>query len=42
MHQVSRLVMGLPRQGTMRNGQVPLTLSQRAMVAAAGPYHSRC
>lgn len=35
MHQVSRLVMGLPRQGTMRNGQVPLTLSQRAMVAAA-------
>jgi len=35
MHQVSRLVMGIPRQGTMRNGQVPLTVSQRAMVAAA-------
>ena len=38
MHQVSRLVMGIPRQGTMRAGVqagAPLSLSQRAMVGAA-------
>lgn len=35
MHQVSRLVMGIPRRGTMRGGAHPLTISQRAMVAAA-------
>ena len=35
MHQVSRLVMGIPRRGTMRGGQIPLTVSQRAMVTAA-------
>ena len=35
MHQVSRLVMGIPRRGAMRGGAVPLTAGQRAMVAAA-------
>jgi short chain dehydrogenase len=35
MHQVSRLVMGIPRRGAMRGGAVPLTAGERAMVAAA-------
>ena len=35
MHHISRLVMGIPRQGAMRGGAVPLTGGQRAMVAAA-------
>jgi len=35
MHHVSRLVMGIPRQGAMRGGAVPLTGAQRAMVFAA-------
>jgi hypothetical protein len=35
MHHMSRLVMGIPRQGAMRGGAVPLTGSQRAMVFAA-------
>ena len=35
MHQMSRVVMGLPRQGALRGGAVPLTRSQRAMVFAA-------
>ena len=35
MHQMSRVVMGLPRQGAMRGGAVPLTGAQRAMVFAA-------
>ncbi len=35
MHHVSRLVMGIPRYGTMRDGAVPLTGAQRAMVLAA-------
>jgi NAD(P)-dependent dehydrogenase (short-subunit alcohol dehydrogenase family) len=34
MHQMSRLAMGIPRQGALRGGAVPLTPSQRAMVAA--------
>src|SRR6478609_6763800 len=29
MHQVSRLVMGIPRQGAMRRGAAPLTAAQR-------------
>src|SRR4029079_6730742 len=32
MHHMSRLVLGIPRQGSMRNGAYPLTTSQRAMV----------
>lgn len=35
MHHVSRLVMGIPRQGTMRDGAWPLTSAQKAMVFAA-------
>ncbi|GAC1648795.1 MAG: SDR family oxidoreductase [Mycobacterium sp.] len=35
MHHMSRLVMGIPRQGAMRGGAVPLTGAQRAMVFAA-------
>ncbi len=35
MHQVSRLVMGIPRQGAMRRGAAPLTAAQRLMVGAA-------
>jgi NAD(P)-dependent dehydrogenase (short-subunit alcohol dehydrogenase family) len=35
MHQMSRIVMGIPRQGSMRGGKWPLTAGQRAMVLAA-------
>ena len=35
MHHMSRLVMGIPKQGAMRGGAWPLTTAQRAMVAAA-------
>jgi NAD(P)-dependent dehydrogenase (short-subunit alcohol dehydrogenase family) len=35
MHHVSRIVLGIPRQGSMRGGAWPLTLNQRAMVLAA-------
>ncbi len=35
MHHMSRLAMGIPRQGAMRGGAVPLTRAQRAMVLAA-------
>jgi NAD(P)-dependent dehydrogenase (short-subunit alcohol dehydrogenase family) len=35
MHHVSRLVLGIPRQGSMRDGAWPLTAAQRAMVFAA-------
>jgi NAD(P)-dependent dehydrogenase (short-subunit alcohol dehydrogenase family) len=35
MHHVSRIVLGIPRQGAMRNGAWPLTAAQRAMVLAA-------
>jgi hypothetical protein len=35
MHHMSRLVMGIPRQGAMRGGAVPLTGAQKAMVFAA-------
>jgi NAD(P)-dependent dehydrogenase (short-subunit alcohol dehydrogenase family) len=35
MHQMSRVVMGLPRQGALRGGAAPLTGAQRAMVFAA-------
>ncbi len=33
MHHVSRIVLGIPRYGTMRDGSVPLTLAQRAQKA---------
>jgi hypothetical protein len=32
---VSRIVLGIPRQGSMRDGAWPLTLGQRSMVFAA-------
>jgi NAD(P)-dependent dehydrogenase (short-subunit alcohol dehydrogenase family) len=35
MHHMSRVVMGIPRYGTMRDGAYPLTGTQRAMVLAA-------
>lgn len=35
MHHVSRVVLGIPRQGSMRDGAWPLTVGQRAMVVAA-------
>jgi NAD(P)-dependent dehydrogenase (short-subunit alcohol dehydrogenase family) len=36
MHHMSRIVMGIPRQGKLRAGTVPLTVSQRLMIRAAG------
>lgn len=35
MHHMSRIVLGIPRQGSMRDGGWPLTVGQRAMVFAA-------
>lgn len=35
MHHMSRAVLGIPRQGSMRGGAWPLTTGQRAMVFAA-------
>jgi short-subunit dehydrogenase len=35
MHHLSRIVLGIPKQGSMRGGAWPLTLDQRAMVLAA-------
>lgn len=35
MHHMSRVVLGIPRQGSMRDGAWPLTAAQRAMVFAA-------
>ena len=35
MHHMSRIVMGIPRYGWMRDGAVPLTAAQRAMMLAA-------
>ena len=35
MHHISRLVLGIPKQGSMRDGAWPLTTAQKAMVFAA-------
>jgi NAD(P)-dependent dehydrogenase (short-subunit alcohol dehydrogenase family) len=35
MHQLSRVVLGIPRQGSMRDRAVPLTAAQKATVLAA-------
>ncbi len=35
MHHMSRIVLGIPRQGSMRDGAYPLTTGQKAMVFAA-------
>jgi NAD(P)-dependent dehydrogenase (short-subunit alcohol dehydrogenase family) len=35
MHHMSRIVLGIPRQGSMRGGAWPLTAGQRAMAIAA-------
>ncbi len=35
MHHMSRIVLGIPKQGSMRGGAWPLTLAQRGMVFAA-------
>ena len=35
MHHISRIVLGIPRQGSMRGGAWPLTTAQRGMVLAA-------
>lgn len=34
MHHLSRIVLGIPRQGAMRGGAYPLTATQKAMVLA--------
>jgi NAD(P)-dependent dehydrogenase (short-subunit alcohol dehydrogenase family) len=34
MHHMSRVVLGIPKQGSMRDGAWPLTTAQRAMVFA--------
>jgi NAD(P)-dependent dehydrogenase (short-subunit alcohol dehydrogenase family) len=35
MHHMSRIVLGIPRQGSMRGGAYPLTTAQKVMVFAA-------
>jgi NAD(P)-dependent dehydrogenase (short-subunit alcohol dehydrogenase family) len=35
LHHMSRIVLGIPRQGSMRGGAWPLTGAQKAMVLAA-------
>lgn len=35
MHHMSRIMLGIPRQGSMRDGAWPLTTSQKAMVFVA-------
>jgi NAD(P)-dependent dehydrogenase (short-subunit alcohol dehydrogenase family) len=35
MHHMSRIVLGIPKQGSMRGGAWPLTVGQKAMVFAA-------
>jgi NAD(P)-dependent dehydrogenase (short-subunit alcohol dehydrogenase family) len=35
MHHVSRIVLGIPKQGSMRDGAWPLTTAQKAMVLVA-------
>jgi hypothetical protein len=35
MHHMSRIVLGIPRQGSMKGGASPLTVGQRAMVFVA-------
>jgi NAD(P)-dependent dehydrogenase (short-subunit alcohol dehydrogenase family) len=35
MHHMSRVVLGIPRQGSMRGGAWPLTIGQKAMVLVA-------
>ena len=35
MHHMSRIVLGIPKQGSMRGGAWPLTTAQNAMVLAA-------
>ncbi len=35
MHHMSRIVLGIPRQGSMRGGAYPLNTAQKAMVSAA-------
>jgi NAD(P)-dependent dehydrogenase (short-subunit alcohol dehydrogenase family) len=35
MHHMSRIVLGIPRQGSMRGGAWPLTAAQKAMVVVA-------
>ncbi len=34
MYHMSRIVLGIPRQGSMRGGAYPLTAAQKAMVFA--------
>jgi hypothetical protein len=32
MHHMSRIVLGIPKQGSMRDGAWPLTLTQKVLV----------
>ena len=34
MHHMSRIVLGIPRHGSMRDGGWPLTFTQKALVFA--------
>ena len=43
MHHMSRIVLGIPKQGSMRGGAWPLTTAQRGMVFVARvSFRSRC
>jgi hypothetical protein len=35
MHHMSRIILGIPKQGSMRDGAWPLTVNQKAMVLVA-------
>jgi hypothetical protein len=35
MHHMSRIVLGIPKQGSMRDGAWPLTAAQRGMALVA-------
>jgi hypothetical protein len=35
MHHMSRIMLGIPKQGSMRGGAWPLTVNQKAMVLVA-------
>jgi hypothetical protein len=34
MHHISRIVLGIPKRGSMRDGAWPLTSAQKVMVSA--------
>lgn len=42
MHHLSRTVLGIPKQGSMRGGAWPLTTGQRQWCLPHACFHSRC